>query len=97
MLSEIDDHRVPGPPEAPADPLAAVLRPVRAGNAFEETVERLLQIIKLGVVAHGERLPPERELAPGSASAGSRCARRSARSSRRGTWSRGAAGPAAPS
>ncbi|MBA9007619.1 MULTISPECIES: FadR/GntR family transcriptional regulator [Thermomonospora] len=64
MLSEIDDHRVPGPPEAPADPLAAVLRPVRAGNAFEETVERLLQIIKLGVVAHGERLPPERELAP---------------------------------
>ncbi|MEV4897299.1 GntR family transcriptional regulator, partial [Nonomuraea sp. NPDC055795] len=26
-----------------------VLRPVRAGNAFEETVERLLQAIKLGV------------------------------------------------
>ncbi|MBO3744464.1 FadR family transcriptional regulator [Streptosporangiaceae bacterium NEAU-GS5] len=40
-----------------------LLRPVRAGNAFEETVERLLQAIKLGVVAHGERLPPERELA----------------------------------
>ncbi|HEX2316298.1 MAG TPA: FCD domain-containing protein [Thermomonospora sp.] len=62
MLSEIDDQ-VQGPPEGP-DPLAAVLRPVRAGNAFEETVERLLQVIKLGVVAHGERLPPERELAP---------------------------------
>ncbi|WP_084961505.1 FadR/GntR family transcriptional regulator [Thermoactinospora rubra] len=41
----------------------SVLRPVRAGNAFEETVERLLQAIKLGVVPPGERLPPERELA----------------------------------
>ncbi|TDD38092.1 FadR family transcriptional regulator [Nonomuraea terrae] len=40
-----------------------VLRPVRAGNAFEETVERLLQAIKLGVVAKGGKLPPERELA----------------------------------
>ena len=29
--------------------LTTVLRPVRAGNAFEETVERLLQAIKLGV------------------------------------------------
>ncbi|MEU4578027.1 FadR/GntR family transcriptional regulator [Nonomuraea sp. ATR24] len=43
--------------------LMTVLRPVRAGNAFEETVERLLQAIKLGVVAPGEKLPPERELA----------------------------------
>jgi DNA-binding FadR family transcriptional regulator len=41
----------------------AVFRPVRTGNAFEETVERLLRAIKLGVVAHGESLPPERELA----------------------------------
>ncbi|MEV8373782.1 FCD domain-containing protein [Kribbella sp. NPDC056861] len=41
----------------------AVFRPVRAGNPFEETVERLLQAIKLGVVAPGERLPAERELA----------------------------------
>ncbi|WP_327086912.1 FCD domain-containing protein [Nonomuraea sp. NBC_01738] len=40
-----------------------VLRPVRSGNAFEETVERLLQAIKLGVVAPGAKLPPERELA----------------------------------
>ncbi|MER6942644.1 FCD domain-containing protein [Nonomuraea sp. NPDC000554] len=40
-----------------------MLRPVRAGNAFEETVERLLQAIKLGVVGPGEKLPPERELA----------------------------------
>ncbi|TDP92810.1 FadR/GntR family transcriptional regulator [Labedaea rhizosphaerae] len=38
-------------------------RPVRAGNAFEETVERLLQPIRLGIVGAGDRLPPERELA----------------------------------
>ncbi|MEV5408389.1 FCD domain-containing protein [Thermopolyspora sp. NPDC052614] len=44
-------------------PLTAFLRPVRMGNAFEETVERLLQAIKLGGVAHGDKLPPERELA----------------------------------
>ena len=28
--------------------LAALLGPVRAGNAFEETVERMLTVIKLG-------------------------------------------------
>jgi DNA-binding FadR family transcriptional regulator len=39
----------------------ALLRPVRAGNAFEETVERLLQTIRLGAVGTGQRLPPERE------------------------------------
>ena len=43
--------------------LAAVLRPVRQGNAFEETVERLLTVIKLGLVAPGDRFPAERELA----------------------------------
>ncbi|WP_079138414.1 FadR/GntR family transcriptional regulator [Actinacidiphila rubida] len=42
---------------------SAAFRPVRAGNAFEETVERVLQVIKLGLVAHGERLPSERDLA----------------------------------
>ncbi len=41
----------------------AVFRPVRAGNAFEETVERLLSAIRLGVVLPGEKLPAERELA----------------------------------
>ncbi|WP_245607024.1 FadR/GntR family transcriptional regulator [Pseudonocardia spinosispora] len=40
----------------------ALFRPVRA-NVFEETIERLLQAIKLGLIAPGERLPPERELA----------------------------------
>ncbi|MFB9433172.1 FadR/GntR family transcriptional regulator [Streptoalloteichus tenebrarius] len=41
----------------------AVFRPLRTGNAFEETVERLLQAVRLGVVGPGERLPAERELA----------------------------------
>lgn len=40
-----------------------IFRPVRPVNAFEETVERLLQAIRLGVVAPGERLPAERDLA----------------------------------
>jgi len=43
--------------------LTGLLRPVREGNAFEETVERLLTVIKLGLVGPGERFPPERELA----------------------------------
>jgi DNA-binding FadR family transcriptional regulator len=49
----------------PDVPLAseALLRPVRLGNAFEDTVGRLLQTIRLGVLAPGESLPPERELA----------------------------------
>jgi DNA-binding FadR family transcriptional regulator len=43
--------------------LTGLLRPVREGNAFEETVERLLTVIKLGMVGRGERFPAERELA----------------------------------
>ena len=42
---------------------AALFRPVRTGNVFEETFARLLQAVRLGVVAPGEALPPERELA----------------------------------
>ncbi|MFE2941603.1 FadR/GntR family transcriptional regulator [Streptomyces sp. NPDC059255] len=49
------------PPDA--DPLAPVLRPVRAGNGFEEALEQILQVVRLGLVAAGERLPAERELA----------------------------------
>lgn len=41
----------------------ALFRPVRAGNAFEDTVARLLQAIRLGLVAPGDSLPPERDLA----------------------------------
>lgn len=41
----------------------AAFQPVRAGNAFEETVEQLLRAVKLGAVPPGDRMPPERELA----------------------------------
>ena len=47
---------------APVD-LTGVLLPVRKGNAFEETMERLLTAIKLGLVGPAERFPAERELA----------------------------------
>src|ERR1700733_1774601 len=43
--------------------LGGLLRPVREGLAFEETVERLLTLIKLRLVGPGERFPAERELA----------------------------------
>src|SRR3954471_12674143 len=48
-----------------AEPLSGVpmWRPGRGGNAFEITVARLAQAIRLGLVPVGERLPPERELA----------------------------------
>jgi DNA-binding FadR family transcriptional regulator len=42
--------------------VGGLLRPVREGLAFEETVERLLTLIKLGLVGPGERFPAEREL-----------------------------------
>jgi GntR family transcriptional repressor for pyruvate dehydrogenase complex len=41
----------------------ALFRPVRNGNAFEDTVARLLQTVRLGIVAPGSALPPERDLA----------------------------------
>jgi DNA-binding FadR family transcriptional regulator len=40
-----------------------LFRPVRSGNAFEDTVARLLQSIRLGIVEPGGALPAERELA----------------------------------
>ena len=36
----------------------ALLRPVRSGNVFEETVNRLLQLVCLGVFEPGDALPP---------------------------------------
>jgi DNA-binding FadR family transcriptional regulator len=49
--------------DRPGDQLAPVLRPVRAGNGFEEALEQILQVVRLGLVPGGERLPAERELA----------------------------------
>lgn len=40
-----------------------LLRPISGGNSYEETVERLLQTIRLGLVGTDERLPSERDLA----------------------------------
>lgn len=51
--------------DATYDSLAdeVLLRPVRSGNAFEDTVARLLQTIRLGIVEPGGALPAERDLA----------------------------------
>ncbi|WP_418956092.1 FadR/GntR family transcriptional regulator [Streptomyces tritici] len=49
--------------EEPTDRLTSVLRPVRAGNGFEEALEQILRVVRLGLVPGGDRLPPERELA----------------------------------
>src|SRR5271157_1957803 len=43
-------------------PADALFAPVRSQTAFEETVERLGTVIKLGLIAPGARLPAEREL-----------------------------------
>jgi GntR family transcriptional repressor for pyruvate dehydrogenase complex len=40
-----------------------VFSPVPVRNAFEVTIERLAQSIRLGVLVEGDRLPAERELA----------------------------------
>jgi GntR family transcriptional regulator, transcriptional repressor for pyruvate dehydrogenase complex len=43
--------------------LDAVFKPVQPPTTFEETVERLGTAIRLGLLAPGSRLPPERDLA----------------------------------
>src|ERR1700761_5085000 len=43
--------------------LEAVFMPVQPPSTFEDTVERLGTAIRLGLLAPGSRLPPERELA----------------------------------
>src|SRR5918995_5755563 len=43
--------------------LEAVFKPVQAPTTFEETVERLGTAIRLGLLAPGSQLPPERDLA----------------------------------
>ncbi|WP_424448543.1 FadR/GntR family transcriptional regulator [Microbacterium arborescens] len=47
----------------PPDVRRTVYRPVRGGNALEDTVARIVQTVRLGVVAPGESLPSERDLA----------------------------------
>jgi DNA-binding FadR family transcriptional regulator len=46
-----------------ATALEAVFEPVQPLTTFEETVDRLGTAIRLGLLAPGARLPPERELA----------------------------------
>jgi DNA-binding FadR family transcriptional regulator len=60
MTSDSPPNSDPTDAEAVASTL---LRPVRLGNAFEDTVGRLLETIRLGLLKPGESLPPERELA----------------------------------
>lgn len=59
MAHAVDDGEV-----QPSEVLSAglLLTPARPANAFEETVQRLLQSIRLGLIGPGERLPAEREL-----------------------------------
>jgi DNA-binding FadR family transcriptional regulator len=54
-----------GAADATAEVLSAelLLTPAHPANAFEETMQRLLQSIRLGLIGPGDRLPPERELA----------------------------------
>lgn len=52
------------------DRLTPVLRPVRAGNGFEEALEQILQVVRLGLVPGGGRLPAERSWRSGWGSAG---------------------------
>src|SRR5688572_27709073 len=62
-LTELVKLRGRGPMVRATSPVMPVWRPVRGGNAFEITVARLVQAIKLGLVTEGDRLPPERVLA----------------------------------
>lgn len=47
----------------PSPAVAAVFDPVQTATTFEETVERLGTAIRIGLLAPGARLPPERDLA----------------------------------
>jgi len=48
---------------SPSAAVAAVFEPVQTATTFEETVERLGTAIRLGLLAPGAQLPPERDLA----------------------------------
>ncbi|MFT4231661.1 MAG: FCD domain-containing protein [Leucobacter sp.] len=47
----------------PAEGVELLIGAVRPSNAYEETIRRLLQSIRLGLIPPGDRLPPERDLA----------------------------------
>jgi len=55
--------KLPADVNSGAEGCANLFRPVKTGNAFEKTVEQILEAVKLGAVQRGDRLPPERELA----------------------------------
>jgi DNA-binding FadR family transcriptional regulator len=61
-VTDVESEDVDRGTERETDGLTPVLRPVRAGNGFEEALEQILQIVRLGLVPGGERLPSEREL-----------------------------------
>jgi DNA-binding FadR family transcriptional regulator len=54
---------MPRGPLRPTDAATTPFQPVKAGNAFEEVVEQVLDAVKSGRVQPGDQLPPERELA----------------------------------
>ena len=60
-LTTIKESETVSPPASNAE--GQIFRPIRTVNAFEQLVERLGRAIKLGLLAPGERLPPERRLA----------------------------------
>ena len=62
MIHQRDATEAAGP-ETAGIRSELLLRPVHGGNTFEETVQRLLQTVRLGLIAPGERLPAERDLA----------------------------------
>ena len=49
--------------QASDEQVGFLIRDVRPTNAYEETMQRLLQSIRLGIIPPGHRLPPERDLA----------------------------------
>jgi len=49
--------------QVPSPAKAAVFEPVQTATTLEETVERLGTAIRLGLLAPGDQLPPERDLA----------------------------------
>lgn len=58
-----DDARRGGGRATVNERLLSHLGPVGGSDVFEELLQRLMQLVKLGLAPPGSRLPPERELA----------------------------------